>query len=277
MTRRLLRCAIVAAALLRSATLATGQPAEEPGVAIELLQGKWVAVEMEIDGVEVNEPDLRRRNYSIEFAPDKVKLTDDGATREFANTADKKSPEMKIGEDFILYQVQKNSLRLAIGSKEFPNSFVSKKNGPTQQVIFLRRPENLLPIDPEIEKVRDELIDLEKKAAIEFTKKTSQFLKDRIPKDAVTVAVDGRLSYSLDDLGDGDGEEVKHTFDGWRVMKATPDTFILIYKYSSQSLKGEPLTKRSTVSTVWARREGRWWNVFSQFTELPTDLPAKKD
>ena len=126
---------------------------------------------------------------------------------------------------------------------------------------------------PDIMKLRDELMTLEKGSWYFMRDKNFDGMKNFLGDDALLIFADGSrynkrqtLELMKDFAMVGD-IAVEPTY---AVRMLSPDVATLLYRntYTSTFKGGKPETYKVLASSVYARRDGKWWSVLYQETPI---------
>lgn len=126
---------------------------------------------------------------------------------------------------------------------------------------------------PDMLKLRDELMTLEKGSWYFMRDKNYEGMKNFLGDDALLIFGDGsryNKRQTLELMKDftlvGD-IAVEPTY---AVRMLSPDVATLLYRvtYTSKVKDGKPETMKVLSSSVYARRDGKWWSVLYQETPL---------
>jgi uncharacterized protein (TIGR02246 family) len=126
---------------------------------------------------------------------------------------------------------------------------------------------------PDLTKLRDELMELEKASWGYMRDKNYDGMKNFLGDDALLIFGDGSrynkrqtLELMKDFAMVGD-IAVEPTY---AVRMLSPDIATLLYRvtYTSTVKGGKPETMKVLSSSVYARRDGKWWSVLYQETPI---------
>ena len=126
---------------------------------------------------------------------------------------------------------------------------------------------------PDVMKLRDELMALEKASWGYMRDRNYDGMKNFLADDGLLIFWDGtryNKRQTLELMKDftlvGD-VAIEPTF---AVRTITPDVATLLYRvtYTSKVKDGKPETMKVLSSSVYARRDGKWWSVLYQETPI---------
>ncbi|CAN5330677.1 hypothetical protein BH10PSE6_BH10PSE6_46380 [soil metagenome] len=121
---------------------------------------------------------------------------------------------------------------------------------------------------PEIVKLRDELMELEKASWGYMRDKNAEGMKNFLADDGLLIFWDGtrynkRQTMELMNDFKLDSFTIEPTY---AVRMITPDVATLLYRVTyASSMKGGPTQSVMTLSSsLYVRRDGKWWSVLYQ-------------
>lgn len=90
--------------------------------------------------------------------------------------------------------------------------------------------------------------------------------REVLPADFLGVNSGGfaDLERHLDELADGP-ITAQYALSEARLLRLGEDAVLLSYRADARA-PGEEVEERFYITSLWQRREGRWWNTFSQDT-----------
>lgn len=90
--------------------------------------------------------------------------------------------------------------------------------------------------------------------------------REVLPGDFLGVDVDGfaDLEAHLAELDDGP-ITAQYALSEARLLRVDEDAVLLSYRADARA-PGAEVEERFYITSLWQRREGRWWNTFSQDT-----------
>lgn len=125
---------------------------------------------------------------------------------------------------------------------------------------------------PEIAKLRDELMELEKASWGYMRDKNVEGMKNFLADDGLLIFSDGtryNKRQTMELMADFklDSIAIEPTY---AVRMITPDVATLLYRVTyASSMKGGPTQTVTTLSSsLYVRREGKWWSVLYQESPL---------
>ncbi|HYD07927.1 MAG TPA: nuclear transport factor 2 family protein [Reyranella sp.] len=126
--------------------------------------------------------------------------------------------------------------------------------------------------NPDVMKLRDELMELEKGSWFFMRDKNVEGMRSFLGDDALLIFGDGNRYNKRQTLElMKDFELLQISFEPtYAVRMLSPDVATLLYRvtYTSKVKDGKPETIKVLSSSVYARRDGKWWSVLYQETPV---------
>jgi hypothetical protein len=132
---------------------------------------------------------------------------------------------------------------------------------------------------PDTARLREELMARERLIWANLGARDRPAMRRLLPEDTVQIYADGTRYYKselLAHLTDYrlDSYEIEPTY---AVRMISPDVATLLYRVTSRGAErfSRTETTKVLVSSLYAQRDGKWWNVLYHETELKSERPGK--
>ena len=124
--------------------------------------------------------------------------------------------------------------------------------------------------------VEEQLIDTEKQTWVLYGKKDARGLSELVSDDFYNIYADGTVVDKKQWLADMKDLTVdNYSLSDFKVVRLSEDAAIVVYKARAKgAFKDKKIESQVVVTSAWARREGRWLNVF--YRENVLELNGRK-
>lgn len=124
--------------------------------------------------------------------------------------------------------------------------------------------------------VEEQLIDSEKQTWVLYGKKDARGLSELAADDFYDIYADGTVVDKKQWLADMQDVTVEsYSLSDFKVVRVSEDAAIVVYKARAKgAFKDRKIESQVAVTSAWARRGGRWLNVF--YRENVLELNGRK-